>query len=81
NSTYDLILGNIGADLLPELIAVFNLPSYVRYDNLDNNTSPGNTLRFTPLATASVPSPLPLFGAAAAYGWSRQLRRRIKTSV
>jgi len=27
----------------------------------------------------SAPAPLPLFGAAAAFGWSRQLRRRIKT--
>lgn len=26
---------------------------------------------------ASVPGPLPLFGAAAAFGWSRKLRRRI----
>jgi len=26
---------------------------------------------------ASVPAPLPLFGAAAAFGWSRRLRRRI----
>ena len=32
-------------------------------------------------SSAPVPSPLPLFGAAAAFGWSRQLRRRIKTSV
>jgi len=32
-------------------------------------------------ASSSAPSPLPLFGAAAAFGWSRQLRRRIKTSV
>ena len=32
-------------------------------------------------SSAPVPSPIPLFGAAAAYGWSRQLRRRIKTSV
>jgi hypothetical protein len=33
----------------------------------------------TPLnsAPASVPAPLPVFGAAAAFGWSRQLRRRI----
>lgn len=28
-------------------------------------------------APASVPGPLPLFGAAAALGWSRQLRRRL----
>ena len=33
----------------------------------------------TPLnsAPASVPAPLPVFGAAAALGWSRQLRKRI----
>ena len=30
--------------------------------------------------TASVPGPLPLFGAGAAYGWSRRLRRRIAGS-
>jgi len=30
-------------------------------------------------APSSVPGPIPLFGAAAAFGWSRQLRRRIKT--
>jgi hypothetical protein len=30
--------------------------------------------------TASVPGPLPLLGAGAAFGWSRQLRRRIGTS-
>jgi len=33
------------------------------------------------VAPTSAPAPLPLFGAAAAFGWSRQLRRRIKTSV
>jgi hypothetical protein len=26
---------------------------------------------------AAVPGPLPLFGAAAAFGWSRKLRKRI----
>jgi hypothetical protein len=33
----------------------------------------------TPLNSAptSVPAPLPVFGAAAAFGWSRQLRKRI----
>jgi hypothetical protein len=33
----------------------------------------------TPLrpAPSSVPAPLPVFGAAAAFGWSRQLRKRI----
>ncbi len=28
-------------------------------------------------APTSVPAPLPVFGAAAAFGWSRQLRKRI----
>ena len=32
-------------------------------------------------SSAPVPSPIPLFGAAAAFGWSRQLRRRIKTAA
>jgi hypothetical protein len=31
--------------------------------------------------TARVPGPLPLFGAAAAFGFSRQLRKRIKGSI
>jgi hypothetical protein len=30
---------------------------------------------------AEVPGPLPLFGAAAAYGWSRRIRRRITAPV
>lgn len=30
-----------------------------------------------PAPPAGVPAPLPLFGAGAAYGWSRRLRRRI----
>lgn len=30
-----------------------------------------------PPAAASAPGPLPLFGAAAAFGWSRRLRQRI----
>lgn len=33
------------------------------------------------LATTAVPGPAPLFGAAAAFGMSRRLRRRIKTSL
>jgi len=49
----------------------------VRNTVADNSSS--NTLRFTPSTTTSVPGPIPLFGAAAAFGWSRQLRRRIKT--
>jgi len=32
-------------------------------------------------AAAAAPSPLPLFGAAAAFGWSRRLRKRIATPL
>ncbi|MFN7738781.1 MAG: hypothetical protein ACK5RA_00775 [Cyanobacteriota bacterium] len=40
------------------------------------------SLFYTPASspTAPVPGPLPHFGAAAAFGWSRQLRRRLKTA-
>ena len=73
----DLYLGNIG-NLAPELSnSAFSVYTY--------DTSPGstNTLLFTAAspAPASVPGPLPLFGAGAAFGWSRRLRRRIKSPV
>ena len=34
-----------------------------------------------PASPAAVPGPLPLFGAAAAFGFSRKLRKRIKSST
>jgi hypothetical protein len=37
----------------------------------------GDTIQVFIGAPASVPGPLPLFGAAAAFGWSRRLRKRI----
>ena len=45
----------------------------------ETSNSPTNSLLFTPASPASVPGPLPLFGAGAAFGWSRRLRRRIKS--
>jgi hypothetical protein len=47
--------------------------------NSDLDSSSSNSLIFTPASPASVPGPLPLFGAGAAFGWSRRLRRRIKS--
>jgi hypothetical protein len=35
---------------------------------------------FSPASPAGVPGPLPIFGAAAAYGYSRRLRKRINGS-
>ena len=49
--------------------------------NADDNNTTSNSLMFTPASSVSVPGPLPLFGAAAAFGWSRQLRRRLKTAA
>jgi hypothetical protein len=43
----------------------------------DETRSTTATVKYA-IATAPVPGPLPLFGAAAAFGWSRQLRRRIR---
>lgn len=56
--------------------------------SLQDLSAPGSFIDGTPaasatvkyaIATAPVPGPLPLFGAAAAFGWSRQLRRRISS--
>lgn len=41
----------------------------------------GGSITQTAPETDSVPGPLPLLGAAAAFGWSRRLRRRIRPSV
>ena len=43
---------------------------------IDGTPAASATVKYA-IATAPVPGPLPLFGAAAAFGWSRQLRRRI----
>ena len=42
----------------------------------------GDTIQaFLGPPAAAVPGPLPLFGAAAAFGWSRRLRKRIATPL
>jgi uncharacterized repeat protein (TIGR03803 family) len=38
----------------------------------------GTIYEFDPTPGAPVPGPLPLIGAAAAFGWSRRLRRQIQ---
>lgn len=47
---------------------------------INGTPAASTTVRYaiaTDTALSPVPGPLPLFGAAAAFGWSRQLRRRI----
>jgi hypothetical protein len=75
NSGQVLKLGNQGR-FSPDLF-----DPNTSYENADNNSTSTNSLLFTPLGPppAAVPGPLPLFGAGAAFGWSRRLRRRIKS--
>jgi hypothetical protein len=75
NVNQSLRLGN--QYILNPLLLDSNTNEYI----IDRNPTPSNSLVFSPVSSAAVPGPLPLFGAAAAFGWSRQLRRRIKTSV
>ncbi len=39
-----------------------------------------SVVTFSSLSPINAPGPLPLFGAGAAFGWSRRLRRRVKTA-
>ncbi|MEI7666229.1 MAG: hypothetical protein WCI65_09305 [Synechococcaceae cyanobacterium ELA263] len=48
-------------------------------DPLDITT--GNGFYNSNISLFQVPGPLPVMGAAAAFGWSRRLRRRINTSA
>ncbi len=50
-------------------------------DNIDNGTfNPSISFVVEANDVTSAPGPLPIFGAAAAFGFSRQLRKRIKGS-
>ena len=72
DGTQTLYLGAFG--FLTE-INTFS-PNDQEYFSISDSSS---SLVFTPASPASVPGPLPLFGAGAAFGWSRRLRRRIKS--
>ena len=55
-------------------------PSYLGGGLAGGGVLPSNTGVIWAKATPAAPSPLPLFGVAAAFGSSRQLRKRIKAS-
>jgi hypothetical protein len=46
-----------------------------------SSTSTFDWAKFAPASSAAVPGPLPALGAAAAFGYSRKLRQRIKCST
>jgi hypothetical protein len=48
-------------------------------DGADGSVTLSSLMPAQAPAPAGVPGPLPVFGVATAFGWSRQLRRRIKT--
>ena len=59
----------------------FNTPSPITVRDTWT-LAPGDTLtNVKDSFTQAVPGPLPLLGAAAAFGWSRRLRSRVKPSV
>jgi hypothetical protein len=49
-------------------------------NNPSSNTPPWDVVSFVVEAPAAVPGPIPVLGAAAAFGFSRKLRKRIKVS-
>ena len=64
---------------------VVNAPSFLTGSGVVPTDVPNLDFSVTwakasPAAPAPVPGHLPLFGAAAAYGFSRKLRKRIKLS-
>ena len=54
----------------------YQSPSILSYDALP----PGDSFTWAQVNVSAVPAPLPLFGAAAAFGFSRKLRKRIQES-
>ena len=77
NGPQDFSLGNQNS-FLPTLLSGGGIT------NQEQDSTSSNSLVFTPVGgppPASVPGPLPLFGAGAAFGWSRRLRRKIKASA
>ncbi|MFN5161233.1 MAG: hypothetical protein ACK5IA_05020 [Cyanobacteriota bacterium] len=53
------------------------VPVTVRTTGVVISDPEGGSFRINNLEIAEVPAPLPLLGAAAAFGWSRRMRRRI----
>lgn len=71
---------NSNADIVGWLYAPFPAPGgeFSSGSNPSNSSIWAQATLVTPPPAASVPSPLPALGAAAAFGYSRKLRSRIK---
>jgi hypothetical protein len=56
--------------------------TFVSINNINLDTEPqANNARWAYASLVSAPGPLPLFGAAAAFGFSRKLRKRINAGT
>lgn len=85
NPAFFVGLGNYGPLFAYQGGASGNVTSKGRLSNgfvLDNTNPSSQSLTYAivnppPPSASSVPGPLPLFGAAAAFGWSRRLRSRL----
>lgn len=57
----------------------YPFPSFIAY-NIIGDPSSGEVFGYWNPNLSLVPGPLPLLGAAAGFGWSRRLRKRIRAS-
>jgi hypothetical protein len=61
---------------------LFSQVQSIQVDNFNNpinqGVNDGQTFTYAQATLYTAPGPLPLFGAAAAFGFSRKLRKRIK---
>ncbi len=72
------ITGTITGGSINGGAAAFGLANFQGYNNLDPFAGGAPSGIFgRAILVDQVPAPLPLFGAGAAFGWSRKLRRRI----
>ena len=72
--------GYIASDVYPGGDFVFSNDPTSYTTAWDSSFGTGNELAFKANINEDVPGPVPLFGAAAAFGFSRKLRSRIKTN-
>ena len=79
------ILSGTGANIAPALVDTSHFGWFLTKSNNigtpTNSNATATISNFVFTATyETVPGPLPLAGAAAAFAWSRRLRRRLKTA-
>jgi hypothetical protein len=70
-------------NLLTQVLASSPIPGYLGsgdYTFWIQQVSGDSSYQFTVQSVQQTPAPLPVIGAAAAFGWSRRLRRRLRST-